>query len=60
MARSAPSVKRAACFPVTPIDFLLDGNVAGPDFHESISVTVNGADLAIIKTGPRSLPRATT
>jgi uncharacterized repeat protein (TIGR01451 family) len=31
---------------------LLNGLSGGPDFTESISVTVNGADLAVVKTGP--------
>jgi uncharacterized repeat protein (TIGR01451 family) len=34
------------------VTFLLNGVSAGPDFTESITVTVNGADLAIVKTGP--------
>ena len=34
------------------VDFLLNGLSGGPDFTESISVTVNGADLAVVKTGP--------
>jgi len=34
------------------VTFLLNGVSGGPDFTESISVTVNGADLAVVKTGP--------
>jgi uncharacterized repeat protein (TIGR01451 family) len=34
------------------VDFLLNGLSGGPDFTESISVTVNGADLSVTKTGP--------
>ena len=34
------------------VDFLLNGLSGGPDFAQSISVTVNGADLAVVKTGP--------
>jgi len=34
------------------VDFLLDGISGGPHFLESISVTVNGADLAVVKTQP--------
>jgi uncharacterized repeat protein (TIGR01451 family) len=34
------------------VDFLLNGVSGGPDFTQSISVTVNGADLAVVKTGP--------
>src|SRR5262245_8499436 len=34
------------------VTFLLNGVSGGPDFTESIDVTVNGADLAVVKTGP--------
>ena len=34
------------------VTFLLNGVSGGPDFTESVSVTVNGADLAVVKTGP--------
>jgi uncharacterized repeat protein (TIGR01451 family) len=34
------------------VDFLLNGLSGGPDFVQTVSVTVNGADLAIVKTGP--------
>jgi uncharacterized repeat protein (TIGR01451 family) len=34
------------------VDFLLNGLSGGPAFTEQISVTVNGADLQVVKTGP--------
>ena len=34
------------------VNFLLNGLSGGSDFTESVSVTVNGADLAVVKTGP--------
>jgi len=34
------------------VDFLLNGQSAGPEFQQSVSITVNGADLAVVKTGP--------
>jgi uncharacterized repeat protein (TIGR01451 family) len=34
------------------VDFLLGGNQAGPAFHQSVTINVNGADLAVVKTGP--------
>jgi uncharacterized repeat protein (TIGR01451 family) len=34
------------------VDFLLNGLPGGPDFTQTVSVTVNGADLAVVKTGP--------
>ena len=34
------------------VDFLLNGLSGGPAFTQSISITVNGADLGVVKTGP--------
>jgi uncharacterized repeat protein (TIGR01451 family) len=34
------------------VDFLLDGMSAGSAFVQTITVTIPGADLAIVKTGP--------
>lgn len=34
------------------VHFLLNGVDGGPDFTENVSVTVNGADLSVVKTGP--------
>jgi uncharacterized repeat protein (TIGR01451 family) len=34
------------------VNFLLDGLSGGPDFNETVAITVNGADLAVVKTGP--------
>jgi uncharacterized repeat protein (TIGR01451 family) len=34
------------------VDFLQNGLSVGPEFVQSVSITVNGADLAVVKTGP--------
>ena len=34
------------------VDFLLNGLSGGPAFHQEVAITVNGADLAVVKTGP--------
>jgi uncharacterized repeat protein (TIGR01451 family) len=34
------------------VDFLLNGLSGGTAFHQTVSITVNGADLAVVKTGP--------
>ena len=34
------------------VDFKQNGLSAGPEFIQTVSITVNGADLAVVKTGP--------
>jgi uncharacterized repeat protein (TIGR01451 family) len=34
------------------VDFLLNGLSGGPAFHQEVAIAVNGADLAVVKTGP--------
>jgi uncharacterized repeat protein (TIGR01451 family) len=34
------------------VDFLQNGLLASPAFQQSVAITVNGADLAVTKTGP--------
>jgi len=34
------------------VDFLLNGLSGGTAFHQTVAITVNGADLAVVKTGP--------
>jgi uncharacterized repeat protein (TIGR01451 family) len=34
------------------VDFLQNGQLSGPEFRQSVSITVNGAELAVVKTGP--------
>jgi uncharacterized repeat protein (TIGR01451 family) len=34
------------------VDFLQNGQSAGSAFQQSVAITVNGADLAVVKTGP--------
>jgi uncharacterized repeat protein (TIGR01451 family) len=34
------------------VDFLLNDLNGGPAFHQEVAITVNGADLQVVKTGP--------
>jgi uncharacterized repeat protein (TIGR01451 family) len=34
------------------VDFLQNNALAGPEFQQQVAITVNGADLAVAKTGP--------
>lgn len=34
------------------VAFLQNGQLSGPEFQQSVAITVNGADLAVVKTGP--------
>lgn len=34
------------------VDFLLNGLSGGSAFHQAVAITVNGADLMVVKTGP--------
>jgi len=42
------------------VDFLQNGVLAGTAFQQAVAITVNGADLAVVKTGPSLVTQGDT
>jgi uncharacterized repeat protein (TIGR01451 family) len=42
------------------VDFLINGVPAGPEFHEDVNVTIPGADVSVLKTGPALVTQGQT